>query len=1072
MAEYTELHLHSCYSLLEGASTPEELVLRAADLGYQALALTDHDGLYGAMEFAQLCKANGIQPITGAELTLTDGTHLTLLAADRVGYSNLCRLVSHAYARDRLQPALHPSLLAQHADGLICLSGCRKSLLARLVTEANYREAEAWARRLIDWFGPENIYVELQNNLVFGDRERNRRLAELVASLGVGAIATGNVHYHARERHRLQDVLVAIRHRTTLDGCHRERRENSEYYLKPTQEMAKLFREYPEALANTRRIAERCTFDLTRDLDYRFPDFTASEGESADEALERLCREKLRERYGPLEPGLRAEAEQRLEEELRLIRHHRLSGFFLVYRDLLELAKEGAAEVRGRGTARSLASLPPGRGRGSSVSSLVCYLIGLSHVDPVKNRLFLGRFLNEELASVPDIDLDFPRDIREELILRVYEKYGHEHAALVCTFATYKIRSAVRDVGKALGLPEAELDKLAKRSEGGSARHIREEMLAMPEFRDRADAPLWRDLVDLAEQLAGMPRHVSQHVGGMVIASQPLVELVPVQPSAWPGRYICQWDKDSCDDARFIKVDFLALGMLSAVEECLELIARSGKRPVDLSRIPYDDPAVYEDICRADTVGVFQVESRAQMQTLPRTQPRNLEDLAVQVAIIRPGPIVGGAVNPYVRRRQAKRVDPNFQPTYDHPLLEPVLKDTLGVVLFQDQVLEVAIAIAGFTPGRAEALRRAMSRKRSREAMAGFWKEFLRGATKRGVDERTARRIFDKLLAFSEFGFPKSHAAAFALLAYQSAWLRRYYPAEFYTALFNAQPMGFYPPHVLVNDAKRHHIDVLGPEVNRSGARCTVEMLPDGGEAVRIGFAYVKGVGPDAALRVERERAERGEYRSLSDFLRRLGLSDGRGALKREGIENLIQVGAFDAFGLNRQELLWQLGLLYRPPSPQLPLPLPTAQDEIPLPGFTDWERFKADYSALDLSPTYHPMQFLRPYLGEGVASTAHLSRLPDGSTVDVAGLVVCHQRPATAKGFVFLLLEDEYGMANVVVKPQFYQRARSVIRTEPFILVKGELQRREGTTNLLAERIEPVTAPRRAPPLPAHNFG
>jgi len=581
---YAELHLHSCWSLLEGASTPEELVLRARELGYEVLALTDHDGLYGAMEFAQICKANGIRPITGAELTIADPEggpphHLTLLAADRSGYSHLCRLITRAYAHDRLSPALDPSLLAEHAGGLICLSGCRKSRLARLVAEGRYREAEAWAKELRNWFGWENFYVELQNNLVYGDRERNRRLAELAASLGpstgsgqgVGTVATGNVHYHVRERHRLQDVLVAIKHRTTLDGCHRERRENSEYYLKSPEEIAELFHDYPEAVANSRRIADRCApsagsspeanpppaegqgpsadsgrgFDLTRDLDYHFPDFVGEEGESADRALERLCRQRLGERYGPLEPGLRREAEERLEEELRLIRHHKLSGFFLVYRDLLELAKEVAAEVRGKDSARALANLPPGRGRGSSVSSLVCYLIGLSHVDPVKSKLFLGRFLNEELASVPDIDLDFARDIREELILRVYERYGHEHAALVASFATYRIRSAVRDVGKALGLPDAELDKLAKRSEGGSAKNLREEMEALPEFRDRVNAPLWRDLIDLAEELAGMPRHVSQHVGGMVIASQPLVDLVPVQPAAWEGRYICQWDKGS-----------------------------------------------------------------------------------------------------------------------------------------------------------------------------------------------------------------------------------------------------------------------------------------------------------------------------------------------------------------------------------------------------------------------------------------------------------------------------------------------------------------------------------------------
>ena len=885
MTPYVELHCHSHWSLLDGASSVEELVLRARELGYEALALNDHDGLYGAMEFAQTANAFGVRPIIGAEVTLADGYHLTLLCETQEGYANLCRLLSHAHLNSpRGQPALDPAVLARHARGLIGLSGCKKGEVPSLVAAGRYKEAEAAARRYVRIFGRDSFFIELQQNLVYGDTPRIRALVNLAKRLnpstgsgqGVGYVATNNVHYHLRERHRLQDVLVAIRNRTTLDASHTLRRENSEYYLKSPQEMAHLFAEWPEALETSVRIAERCTpsagsgqgFDLTRDLDYRFPEYPAPkahppmaevpEAETADGYLERLCYQAARDRYGRIAP----EVEARLQEELALVRKHGLSGFFLIYRDLLELARQVAEEVRGKDSARARVGLPPGRGRGSSVGSLICYLIGLSHIDPLRHKLFLGRFLNEEMTSVPDIDLDFPREIREELILRVYDRFGPEYTALVCSFPTYKVRSAVRDVGKALGLPEAELDKLAKRCEGGPARDLAEEMTRLPEFRDKLDAPLWRDLMALARQIDGFPRHVSQHVGGMIISSRPLVELVPVMPAAMPGRVLCQWDKDSVDDAGFIKIDFLALGMLSLVEECVELIAEHHGRYVDLSRVDFTDPAVYDMICAGDTVGVFQVESRAQMQMLPRTQPRSIEDLTVEVAIVRPGPIVGKAVNPYAQRRQGRE-----PVTYDHPSLEPVLEETLGVILYQEQVLQVAMALAGFTAGQAEALRRAMSRKRSREAMEGFWRQFRIGALENGVDEKTARRVFDKLLAFADFGFPKSHAAAFALLAYQSAWLKRYYPAEFYCALFNAQPMGFYPPHVLTNDAQRHGIEVLSPDVSRSGARCTVE---DG--AVRIGFAYVAGIGEEAARALEDERRRNGPFRSLSDFVRRVRL--------------------------------------------------------------------------------------------------------------------------------------------------------------------------------------------------------
>src|SRR5213080_4341492 len=648
---YIELHCHSAFSFLDGASLPEQLALTASQLGLPALALTDHNGLYGSMAFAQEAKQLGLQAITGAELTLLDGSHVTLLAETPEGYANLCRLITEAHLGrdDRRDPRLEfASLEARHA-GLIVLSGCRNGLLPGVLRRDGLAAARRFAERCRAVFGKENFVIELQRNYVRGDLALTRALKALADDVHLSVVATSNVHYHARERHRLHDVLVAIRHRTTLDGSHDVRHANSEFFLRPPEEVAALFGDCPDAVANTLVLAERCRgFDLTRDLGYGFPDFRGADRSPAPQALAELCRARLDERYAAGSEH-RGEAERRLAEELTLIEHHRLSGFFLVYHDLFDLAREVAADVR-RGSRRAQGNLLPGRGRGSSVSSIVCYLLGLSHIDPIANRLFLGRFLNESLASVPDIDLDFPREIREELIRRVYKRYGDEHVGLVCAFPTYRLRSAVREIGKALDLPQGEIEQVAKLSDSRTD-GLSDELQRLPGFAGRKNAPLWKELCELAEEIAGLPRHVSQHVGGMIISSRPLVEVVPLERAAMEDRVVCQWDKDSCDDARFIKIDFLALGMLSLVEECVERIAmRAGGGPPDLSRIDFADQAVYDRICRGDTVGLFQIESRAQIQMIRRTRPKNLEDLAVEVAIVRPGPIVGGAVNPYVRR--------------------------------------------------------------------------------------------------------------------------------------------------------------------------------------------------------------------------------------------------------------------------------------------------------------------------------------------------------------------------------------------------------------------------------------
>src|SRR6266478_1952077 len=576
---YAELHCHSAYSFLDGASQPDELLAEAHRLGYPALALTDTNGIYGSLAFAHAAQPLGLQAITGAEVTLADGSHVALLAEAAQGYTNLCRLLTEAHlGAERLDPRLPLSSLEARQEGLIILSGSRRDgILSRTLENEGLRAARKLAARCKTVFGPDRFFVEIQRNRVRGDLARSRALIDIAADLKLGVLASGNVQYHVRSLHRLHDVMVAIRHRTTLDSSHRVRNPNSEFYLRPLEEVVALFADCPDAVATTAAIAARCkAFDLTRDLGYTFPDFRGADRAPAPQALAELCHARMQERYPP-GSLYHTQAVRRLDEELRLIEHHKLSGFFLVYHDLFDLARDVAADIR-RGSRRASGNLLPGRGRGSSVSSIVCYLLGLSHIDPIANKLFLGRFLTETLASVPDIDLDFPREIREELIRRVYTRYGAEHAGLVSSFPTYRLRSAVREIGKALDLPPGEIEQVAKLAEHHRAGALREELEKIPAFAGRSQAPLWRDLCDLAEDIAGLPRHISQHVGGMIISSRPLVEIVPLELSAMPDRVICQWDKDSCDDARFIKIDFLALGMLSLVEECVELVARKESR--------------------------------------------------------------------------------------------------------------------------------------------------------------------------------------------------------------------------------------------------------------------------------------------------------------------------------------------------------------------------------------------------------------------------------------------------------------------------------------------------------------
>jgi error-prone DNA polymerase len=1077
---YVELHAHSAYSFLDGASQPEELAARAAELGYEALALTDHDGVYGSLEFAHTAKTFGLRAISGAEVTLEDGSHVTLLVETPKGYANLCRLLTAAHAGTRpkpgtqrrldgaaqerrhwlgqcrsgaepLPPALTLQSLLELNDGLVCLSGCARHGLGVLRPNDAARVARAF---------PDRFYVELQRPYERGDARRTAALRELARDLGVPTIATGDAHAHHPRRAVLQDALVAIRCRTSLEGCEPERRGNHESVLLPPEEMLDRFPGDRDAVLRTGELAAGLTFDLTEELGYRYPDF--SDGfETPEGQLRNVCEQAFLARYPNTSP-FRGPARTRLDEELALIAELKLSGFFLLHWEVLELAREVALEVRGRDSPRH--ALPPGRGRGSSVGSIVCYLTGLSHVDPVEADLSLGRFLNRELVSAPDIDLDFPRDIREKLIVRVTERYGHEHAALVASFSTYHSRGAIRDLGKALGLPFAELERLARVTDGNPHR-VAEEVANLP--GDHTSSR-WRALGELAHEIGGLPRHISQHPGGMVISSRPLVELVPVQPAAMEGRQICQWDKDSCADAGFLKIDLLGLGMLSAVEDSVDRIARLRGETIDLSRIPLDDRAVYEEIQQADTIGDFQIESRAQMQSLLRTRPENLDDLTIQVALVRPGPIQGGAVHPYIERRQQLREDPDFVPPVDHPSLAEPLRETLGVVVFQDQVLEVAMALAGFTVGEAEGLRRAMSRKRSEEAIEALRPRFVQGALDNGVAEELANHVYDKLVGFSGFGFPKSHSAAFALLAYQSAWLRHHYAAEFLCALLNAQPMGFYPPASLVRDGQRRGVEVRPPDVNLSPATCEIE---EG--AVRIGLGYVRSVGEEEARSV----AAGQPYADVADLAR-------RAPVNKVALEALVASGACDRFG-PRRELLWRVGVVPRPQNAgggnrQLTLPLePTA----PVPELqpqTAWEEMLADYGLTGLSVGPHPLELLRPHLPVATLSSREL-RDHSATTVAVAGMAVARQRPATANGVVFMLLEDEFGQVNLIVPPPVYERFRPLVRGEPLLLARGKLERNDRNLNVLVSTLESLgplarevagEAEVRAALPKAHHFG
>ena len=1024
--DYVELRCRSAFSFLAGASLPEDLAERAATLGCDALALADRGGIYGAPRFFQAARRTGVRALVGAEVPLAAGGAVLLLVEDRRGYRHLCRLLTDAaMGRPKGAACVDWPQLEAHAGGLFCLAGGAESPLAG-------PDAAAILDRLRALF-PGRLAVDVHRHHERAQERAMRRLADLAEAHGVPVVATNDVRYATPAARPLLDVLTAIRLGTTLDAAGRRLLANAERHLKTPAEMAALFRDRPAWIRASRRIAERCTFTLA-DLGYRFPEPALPPGETPIGRLRALVEAGARERWGRPSPRVR----RQLAHELAVIERLGLAGYFLIVWDIVRFCRERGILVQGRG---------------SAANSAVCYALGITAVDAVAMDLLFERFLSEERGEWPDIDLDLPSgERREEVIQYVYRRYGERGAAMTAAVITYRTRSAVREVGKALGLAAEQVDRLAKllRAHGWHDAH---DELAAQLRRGGVDptAPRIALLVDLVRRIQGLPRHLGQHTGGLVLAAGRLDEVVPLEPAAMPGRHVVQWDKDDCADLGLIKVDLLGLGMLAALEEALPLVRVHEGVDLDLAHLPPDDPKVYAMLQRADTIGVFQVESRAQMATLPRLRPARFYDLVVEVAIIRPGPIVGQMVHPYLRRRAG------LEPvTYAHPALEPILARTLGVPLFQEQLLRIAMAVAGFSGGEAEELRRAMGFKRSVERMAAIEARLRAGMTARGITGAVQEEIVRSITSFALYGFPESHAASFALIAYASAYLKAHHPAAFVCALLNCWPMGFYHPATLVKDAERHGVVFRPIDVARSQWQCTLEP-GDGGPAVRLGLRYVRGLRREAAERLVARRP----FGSVAEAAQ-------AGELARDEVEALAYAGAFAGLGLARREALWQAAAAERDPASLLAHVRPRAA--APLAPMTPFEETAADYAATQLTTGPHVMVHLRPRLAAaGVRTARDLPQVPHGGHVRVAGHVIVRQRPGTAKGMCFLTLEDETGTANAFLTPPLYERWRVLLNTTPLLEVEGRLERRDGVTHVRAERLRRLEVA--AAPPGAHDY-
>jgi error-prone DNA polymerase len=1038
---FVELHAQSAFTFLEGAEQPETLAAEAARLGMPAIALVDRDGVYGAPRFHRAAENAGVRALIGSELTLADGSRLPVLVEDRDGYRNLCRLITRLklgapkgagrIALDDVEP---------YAEGLVCLTGGRHGPLAGAVACGDRETARRLLDRLAGIFGRDNCFVEVQRHL---DRAQERDLERLVTLAGdarLPLLAT-NQPLHARPGGRaVTDVFTCIREKTDLDHAGRRLTANGERDLKGGLEMARRFRDLPQALAASGELALRLAFTL-KNLDYRFPEFPLPPGTTALEHLRDLALAGARRRYG--DGPLAARARGQIAHELEIIGRLDLAGYFLIVWDIVEFCRASDILVQGRG---------------SAANSAVCYALGITAVDPVGMDLLFERFLSEARGEWPDIDLDLPSgDRREAAIQYVYRRYGRHGAGMTANVITYRGRSAAREVGKALGLPGELQERLAKLVSNWGyqdpaevlTRHLAEAGCDPRHPRIRTFAALWTRLQDL-------PRHLGQHSGGMVIAAGRLDDVVPLEPATMPGRVVIQWDKDDCAALGIVKVDLLGLRMMSVLQDSIGLARETGAE-VDLAHLPENDKEVYAALQKADTIGVFQVESRAQMATLPRIHPEKFYDLVVQVAIIRPGPIVGDMVHPYIRRRRGREAV-----TYAHPSLEPILARTLGVPLFQEQLLRMAMVAAGFTGTEAEELRRAFGFKRSERRMVEVEAKLRAGMARQGIEGGAADEIVRAITAFALYGFPESHASSFALLAYASAWLKVRQPAPFYAALLNNQPMGFYHPATIVKDAQRHGLTIRPIDVTRSAWACTVEAVPEGW-AVRLGLRYVKGLRETAGGAIVAARQAR-PFVSVADLA-------ARAALTSDEAQTLAAIGALRALGGTRRADLWAAAV----PSPG---PLFAAGDAAPAPtpdgplrAMTAEERLAADYAGTGVTLGPHPMALRRAALARAdVVRAADLVRRRAGAVVRVAGSVIVRQRPGTAKGFVFLSLEDETGIANVIVTPRLFARNRLVLVTAPLLLVEGILQSQDGVVSVRAHRVTPM--PVRGDAVPSHDFG
>jgi error-prone DNA polymerase len=1035
---FIELHAQSAFSFLEGAEHPEVFAAEAARLDMPAIALVDRDGVYGAARLARAATKAGVKPIVGSEITLADGSRLPLLVEDREGYQNLCRLItrmklgapkgSAALALDDLEPS---------TAGLVCLTGGARGPLAQKLAAGNDDGARQILDRLVAFFGRSSCFVEVQRHYSREQEQILQRLVALARSARVPLIASNQPLFARPEGRPLADVFTCIREKTDLDHAGRRLLANGERSLKSASALSELFRDLPEALDNAGELALRLAFTL-KDLGYRFPEFPLPPGQTPLGHLRELTERGVRARYGQ-ESSLAARARRQVAHELELIGRLDLAGYFLIVWDIVEHCRAHDILVQGRG---------------SAANSAVCYALGITAVDPVGMELLFERFLSEARGEWPDIDLDLPSGERREAVIQhVYRRYGRLGAGMTANVITYRGRSAAREVGQALGLPADMRDRLAKLVANWGYRDP-EELLTkhLPEAGCDPTSPRIRRFATLWTRIQDLPRHLGQHSGGMVIAAGRLDDVVPLEPATMPGRVVVQWDKDDCAGLGIVKVDLLGLGMMSVLQDSLTLVRETGGGAVDLAQLPPDDPAVYRSLQEADTIGVFQVESRAQMATLPRVRPERFYDLVVQVAIIRPGPIVGDMVHPYIRRRRGRE-----PVTYPHPSLEPILRRTLGVPLFQEQLLKMAMVTAGFTATEAEELRRAFGFKRSERLMAEVETKLRAGMACQGIHGAAAEEIVHAITAFALYGFPESHASSFALLAYASAYLRVHHPAAFYAALLNNQPMGFYHPATIVKDAQRHGLRILPIDVTRSEWLCTIEPAATG-LAMRMGLRYVKGMRERAARAIVEAREARA-FGSIHDLAR-------RAQLDRDELETLAAIGALASLGATRRTNLWAAAV----PHPG-PLFADPPREASPLDEMTDVERIAADYAGTSVTLGRHPMSLRRAALrARGVLSARDLSGVEDGARVQVAGSVIVRQRPGTAKGFVFLSLEDETGIANVIVTPPIFARHRLALVSEPYLLVDGIAQRQDGVISVRATRAQGF--PALGHHVPSHDFG